>query len=395
MGEPVVVVGGGIGGLTTALCLAHQGIPAVVHERAPELREIGAGLGLWPAPLRVYDRLGIGDEVRALSGPWEEAGLRRSDGSFIVRYTAEQMSTRLGEPTIGVHRGELQALLLRHVGAERVRTDAECVGVDHNAEGATARFADGTRASGPAVVGADGRRSVVARELFGDRPLHDCRSGGWRGTALAPAGSDWHRVVGETWGPGGRFGILPISGGRVTWYAGVQRYSSDRGLAEVAERFGSWHHPIPDLIAATDPTHVWVDALDDRFPSRRWVTGRVALLGDAAHPMTADLGQGACQAILDAWVLAEELARTADVPSALRAYERRRRWQAGMITLIARSATIGARSEGRRSVAMRSRVAGLAPPSAVLRQLAFISDGGIVSALCPDRRGPGRAGRQR
>ena len=136
---------------------------------------------------------------------------------------------------------------------------------------------------------------------------------------MAPPGSDWHRIIGETWGPDGRFGIVPISGGRVTWYAAARRFRNGGGLDEVAERFCRWHHPIPELIAATDPANVWSDVFDDLLPRRRWVNDRVALLGDAAHPMTPDLGQGACQAILDAWVLGEELAATSDVPSALRA----------------------------------------------------------------------------
>lgn len=375
MGEPVVVIGGGIGGLTAALAVAHHGIPVTVHERAPELREIGAGLGLWPAPLRVFDRLGIGDAVRALAGPWDEAGLRRADGRFLVRYSAEQFAARLGEPTIGVHRGELQALLVRSLDADVVRTDAECTGLDQRDDGVTVRFRDGSNVDGRVVVGADGRHSTVCRMLFGDQPLHDCHTMGWRGTAVAPPGSDWHRFIGETWGPGGRFGIVPISGGRVTWYAAARRFRNGGGLEELAERFGRWHHPIPELIAATDPSNLWSDVADDRRPLRHWVKGRVTLLGDAAHPMTADLGQGACQAILDAWVLAEELAGTSDVTSALRAYERRRRWRAGMVTMIARGATAGARPESRAAVAVRSRLASLAPPSVVLRQLEFITRG--------------------
>lgn len=371
----VVVVGGGIGGLTAALALVQRGLTVSVHERAPELREIGAGLGLWPAPLRVFDRLGIGAEVRALGGPWEVAGLRRTDGSFLIRYSVDELAARLGEPTIGVHRGELHALLLRSLGPDLVRTGAACTGVEQMGDRVRVRFRDAPAVDGRVVVGADGRRSVVRRALHGDRPLHDCRTVGWRGTAVAPAGSDWHRIIGETWGTTGRFGILPISGNRVTWYAGARSVRHGGGIDEIRDRFGTWHHPIPDLIDATDPTQLWCDAADDRLPVRRWVDGRVALLGDAAHPMTPDLGQGACQAILDAWVLAEELDRCGDPEVALRAYERRRRWRAGAVTLVARASTAGARSEHRALVAMRSALASLAPTSLALRQLDLITRG--------------------
>jgi 2-polyprenyl-6-methoxyphenol hydroxylase-like FAD-dependent oxidoreductase len=371
----VAVIGGGIGGLATALALQHHGIGCVVYERAPELREIGAGLGVWPAPMQVFDRLGIGNDVRALSGPWDDAGLRRSDGRYLVRYSAEEFADRLGEPTIGVHRGELQALLVRSLPEGTVRVGAECIGVAGWPSGVAISFADGTTVEADAVIAADGRRSIVRDLVFGRRELHDCKSVGWRGTAVAPPGSDWHRFAGESWGSEGRFGILPISGGRVTWYGACRRFRSSGDLAEVAHRFGSWHHPIPSLIAATTPDNLWRDAIDDLRPLRHWTQGRVALLGDAAHPMTPDLGQGACQAILDAWVVAEELATSAPVAEALLTYERRRKRRATMVGLIARGATVGARYEGRLSVGLRSKVAALGPPSVLLRQLAFIARG--------------------
>jgi 2-polyprenyl-6-methoxyphenol hydroxylase-like FAD-dependent oxidoreductase len=353
----VAVIGGGIGGLTAALALTHRGIRCEVHERAPELHEIGAGLGVWPAPLRVYDRLGIGDDVRALSS------------------TAEEFAARLGEPTIGVHRGELQALLVRSLPNGVVRTGAECTNVTQHGGSVTIHFADGSTTEATAAIGADGRRSAVRRIVFGGRGLHDCRAVGWRGTVDLPAGADWNDWTGESWGPGGRFGMLPIGGGRATWFAAARRFRTGGGLEEVAERFGTWHHPIPDLIAATDESRLWRDVIDDLWPRRRWSSGRVALLGDAAHPMTPDLGQGACQAILDAWVLADELAQEADVPAALRSYERRRRWRAGMVTLVARAATYGAMPESRLLVAARCRAASMAPASVALRQLAFVTGG--------------------
>lgn len=193
MSEQVAVIGDGIGGLTTALALAQHGIPVTVHERASEMRAIGTGVSLWPAPLRVFDRLGIGDAVRALACSWDHAGVRRSDGRFLVRYTANQFSARLGEPTIGVHRGELQALLLGSLDADVVHTGRSCTGLQQRDARATVHFENGEAVEAGIVVGADGRRSVVRRELFGDRPLHDCRTISWRGTAAAPPGSDWHR----------------------------------------------------------------------------------------------------------------------------------------------------------------------------------------------------------
>ena len=150
MDEPIRIVGGGIGGLTTALCLRHHGIGCVVHERAPELNEIGAGLGLWPAPLAVFDRLGLGDAVRDLTGPWDEAGLRRADGSFLVRYTAAEMTARLGGQTIGVHRGELQARLLAALPDGTVSTGRACTRIEPRSTHVVLHFEDGGTRWAPA-----------------------------------------------------------------------------------------------------------------------------------------------------------------------------------------------------------------------------------------------------
>lgn len=373
MTGPVAVIGGGIGGLTTALALTHHGIDCRVYERAPELREIGAGLGLWPGPQQVYERLGLGATVHGLSGRWRTAGLRRRDGRYLVRFTYEDMVTQMGGATIGVHRGELQSLLLSSLPSGVVATGKELSGLDQRGDEVVVTFTDGDAATARAVVGADGLRSRTREILFGARPPRDCRSVAWRGTAPAGLGprGDWADSASETWGPGGRFGILPLAG-RVSWYAAADRFTRGGGKDELLERFGSWHHPIDELVAATEADHIWSDHLQDIRPLRRWSRGRVTLLGDAAHAMTPDLGQGACQAVLDAWALAEALATDQEVPAAFAAYEAARRRPANRVAGIAHRLTLGARS-GAAATEVRSRVTALVPPTLALRGLAFVA----------------------
>lgn len=372
----VRILGGGIGGLTAALALQQHGIDCEVHERAPELAEIGAGLGVWPNALRVLDKLGIGDKVRSLGGPWEVAGLRRADGRYMQHYTPAEMAARLGEPTIGVHRGELQALLVNalpdgilHLGQESATVHDEPGGP------VRVRFVDGAEVGAAAVIGADGRRSRVRAGLFGERPLHQLKAVGWRGTTPEPAGAGWGLKIGETWSGKERFGILPISGGRVTWYAAAPSFLRDGGKDEVMERFGHLHDPVAALIEATPEDAIWRDQIDDLFPMRRWVKGRVALMGDAAHPMTPDLGQGACHAILDAWALAVALAEQRDPAVAFEHYERARRRSATKMVLIARAASSGAGKGGRIGNALAEGVAARIPPRLALRGLSAVVAG--------------------
>ncbi|MGQ0433791.1 MAG: FAD-dependent monooxygenase [Microthrixaceae bacterium] len=371
MDGPVRILGGGIGGLTAALALHQRGIDCAVHERAPALAEIGAGLGVWPNALAVFDRLGIGDKVRSLSGDWEVAGLRRAEGRYMQRYGPVEMAARLGEPTIGVHRGELQALLVNalpdgilHLGQESVSVE------DHVGAPVRVRFVDGTVLDAAAVIGADGRRSRVRAGLFGERPLHTCRLVGWRGTVQEPAGAGWGRKIGETWSGKERFGILPISGGRVTWYAVAPSVLADGGRDELLARFGHLHDPIPALIEATPHESIWHDQIDDLFPMRRWVKGRVALMGDAAHPMTPELGQGACHAVLDAWAIAAALSECGDPVVAFERYQRARRRSAARMVLIARGTTVTAGSGGRLGNALAEAVVARVPSGLALRILA-------------------------
>lgn len=208
-----MVVGAGIGGLTTAVALRRRGIEVTVLERAGQLREIGAGLTLWPNAMRALRRVGLADAVAAAGAPALFGTLRSSSGAALLRPPFRELERRYGEPGIALLRGDLQRLLLDQVGGA-VRLGTTCVGATQDKNGAAALLADGSRAEADLLIGADGLRSVVRASLFDDRPPRYAGYTAWRGVAPLPAETEGF----ESWGRGERFGMVPLGRGVAYWF---------------------------------------------------------------------------------------------------------------------------------------------------------------------------------
>ncbi|MEU7499936.1 FAD-dependent oxidoreductase [Streptomyces griseofuscus] len=332
-GRSAVVVGGGIGGLAAALGLHRTGWQVTVLERAPEPRETGAGISLLTNAQRALDLLGVGDEVRrrgAVMRPGGE-GLRLPSGRRLQPPADLEFLRAHDLCLIVLPRPELHAVLRTALPDDALRTGAEVTGVADLPDGAEVvhRTATGRRTvCADLVVAADGAFSQIRRARWPQvpPPVYSGHSV-WRGIAEGVDGAV--EPGGSTWGRGLEFGRMPLARRRVYWFAVANtperlRFADER--AEVARLFGRWHHPVPELIAATPADRVLrhdVYELAEPLPS--YVSGRVAMLGDAAHAMTSDLGQGACQALEDAAVLCATLAATSDVPTGLAHYDEQRR----------------------------------------------------------------------
>ena len=340
MGPKIAIIGGGIGGLTAAVALARKGLAAEVYEQAPVLEEVGAGVGLGPNALTALAPIGLADKVAQLTVKLDGQGIKRPDGAWLLRIPGEVMAQRWGAGPVLVHRAELQQLLASEVGPSFIHLGARCTGFEDSGQAVTAHFADGRKVQADVLVGADGVHSAVRAQLFGPAAL---RYRGYTAVrSITPAGSvPLPRDGIETWGQGARFGLGPTSGERVTWYAmwNAPAGGHDAGdtTARLRELYGGWHEPIPAIIDATPAAAMIRTDIYDRRPTRTWSRARVALIGDAIHPMTPDLAQGACQAILDATTLATCLAASRDTRAAIRDYQQRRWRNAAVTTLMARN----------------------------------------------------------
>lgn len=345
----MVVVGAGIGGLTAAVALHRRGWRVTVCERAPEPPATGAGIGLAPNALRALDALGVDAAYAVGSAVPATMGLRRSGGRWLVREATADMTARYGMPPIAVARPAFTAALAAALPPGAVRYDTAVTGVD-DAEGhPVVLTAAGPDLPADLVVAADGIRSPLRRAFFPAHPgLRYLGEMAWR--CLVDAPELRVTAMSETWGRGERFGITPLSDGRFYLYATAVVPASTRWAdprAELLRRFGSWHEPIPALlerVGRLDAAEVLQsDLYELAGPLPALHRGRIAWLGDAAHAMAPNLGQGGCQAVEDAVVLARLLpaadtpGTVADgIPSALAAYTAARRTRTDAVRVRAR-----------------------------------------------------------
>jgi 2-polyprenyl-6-methoxyphenol hydroxylase-like FAD-dependent oxidoreductase len=356
-GMHAVVVGGGVGGLTAAVALHQQGRSVTVCEQAPSLEPVGSGISLAPNALRALDVIGLGKQARELAAIQGVGGIRRSDGAWLVRTDMQWMVDRYGDPFVIALRAELVALLVAALPEGSVLTGTPVRGVDAATGVVTL---DNGELTADLVVAADGIRSPIRGSLFPQHP--GPRYSGattWRFVVPEPVGG--YRPS-ETWGNGDVFGIMPLSSSRVYCYASALTppgivHEDER--AELLRRFGDWHEPIGELLRSADTAQVLhndVHTIADPLPA--YHSGKVALLGDAVHAMSPNLGQGGCQAIEDAVVLAHEVSRTDhDLPAALQAYTAARKPRTEMIVRRSRKT---------------ARMAGLSfPPAVLLRNTAL------------------------
>ncbi len=330
---PFIIAGGGIGGLAAALGLARKGYRALVLEQAPELGEIGAGIQIGPNAFHAFDYLGIGDAARAEAVYIDKLVLMDSLADDVITEIPvdEPFRQRFGNPYAVVHRADLHGVLLRACRASgliELRTDTEVVGYDQDGTSAAAITASGERVAGTALIGADGLRSAVRRQLVGDGEPRVSGHTTYRSvipTEQMPEQLRWNAAT--LWaGPKCHIVHYPLSGWKVfnlvvTYHNDAAEAVAGKPVSKDEVRRGFEHIAARPrrIIESADDWRLWV--LCDRDPNEHWIDGRVALLGDAAHPMLQYMAQGACMALEDAVSLADKLERhDGDLDAAFEAY---------------------------------------------------------------------------
>lgn len=346
---PILIAGGGVGGLATAIGLARKGQRSLVLERAPVLGEIGAGIQLGPNAFHAFDYLGVGDEARALAVYIDNLRLMDAlDGSEITRIPLDDaFRARFRNPYAVIHRGDLHAVFLRACEAHplvELRTAAAVADYRQDGATATAILASGERVTGRLLIGADGLWSNVRKRLVGDGAPRVSGHTTYRSvipTEDMPEDLRWNAAT--LWaGPKCHIVHYPLKGWKmfnlvVTYHNDAPSPEAGVSVSHDEVRKG-FEHVAPIARQIIDRGRDWKRwVLCDRDPVGNWVDGRVALLGDAAHPMLQYFAQGACMAMEDAVALSHHLAETPDAPeAALQAYQNLRRLRTARVQLQSR-----------------------------------------------------------
>jgi 2-polyprenyl-6-methoxyphenol hydroxylase-like FAD-dependent oxidoreductase len=338
--DRVVIVGAGIGGLALAAALQRLGIEVLVLERAPRLGEVGAGLGVLPNAVRALTAIGVSRTLYHDAGPFRRFRICNQRGEELTEIDFEEAFRRMGGEGYVMHRAALHAAIAACVDPGVVRTGACVTSIEQCAAGVSVRLAgEPAPVRGDLVVGADGLHSVARGYVLGDGPPRYAGETIFRG--IADAALDPPDVCREVLGAGQRAAFYDMGAGRCYWWAtsplaaGSRIAEADRS-AYLQQRFAGWPYGLPGLFAGTPSERILQNDIFDRRPARSWHRGRVVLLGDAAHPTTPNLGQGACLAIEDAVVLARAIVRCGDHERAFAHYHRARARRTARITRLSR-----------------------------------------------------------
>jgi len=325
--NPILIIGGGIGGLTTALALLRRGLDVEVYEQAPVLREVGAGVQIGSNGTHVLYALGLKEALQRVQVLPPRRVLRhwRTGETWDWFALGSASVARYGTPHLLLHRNDLHGLLVAAVRAlkpDAIKLGMRASAVAQTADAATVQFADGHSAAGTAIIAADGIHSQVRQCLFGPGKPTFIGCVAWRGLiAMDRLPPHLAQMLTTNWiGPHGHVLHYPVRRGELMNFISiverddwqVESWIVEGSKEELADDFRGWHDDVHTFIDAIDTPYKW--ALLARGPMERWVEGRITLLGDACHPTLPFLGQGAVMAIEDAYVVAACLAAYPDDP---------------------------------------------------------------------------------
>jgi 2-polyprenyl-6-methoxyphenol hydroxylase-like FAD-dependent oxidoreductase len=334
-----IIIGAGIGGLATAIALAQRGIETTVYEQANELKEVGAGIWVAPNGLKVFDKLGVAQEIIQSGKELAQISVVDLKGKPVSVIDSKKVKAKHQFTTTAISRSVLHNILISKTKTGSIHLGKRLKSYSQNPDGISVEFEDGTVNHADFLILADGVNSVGRAQMLGAAPLRYAGQTCWRFVTNFNFPKQEDGNMHEIWSnkKGLRVGYSQINDKEVYVFITNNTAAGNKdNIATLKQELLSLCHEFPEivkeLISTVAPEKIIRNDIYDFKPITNWVNGQVALLGDAAHATTPNLGQGACQAIEDAYVLAQELAVTNSIAAALLNYQARRIGKARFIT---------------------------------------------------------------
>ena len=320
-----IIIGGGIGGLTLAAAMHQLGQPITVYEAAPEIREVGAGILLGTNAMLVLQAMGLEQEVKRAGKILVEGRITDPSYNCLQKMPLDTMQERYGIPSVIIHRGKLQHILLQSIPDHYVKTGHQAISILEG-ERPLVKFANDATISADYLIAADGIKSLIRGAIFPDhRPRYSGQTC-WRGIVNYRLPDAFKRVATEIWGRSGRFGFVEIANHKVYWYAVKKAPEGEKDsleflMNELTETFQDFDKPVQDIIHSTQLNHIIRNDLYDLRPTPTWYRNNICFLGDAIHATTPNLGQGGAQAIEDGLALARCINNSTTISEAFETYQ--------------------------------------------------------------------------
>jgi 2-polyprenyl-6-methoxyphenol hydroxylase-like FAD-dependent oxidoreductase len=321
------IVGGGIGGLTLAIALQKKGFTAKVYENASTVKPLGAGIVLAANAMKAFKAIGIHEEILKAGKELKRFSIRDIDGRLVRTTDAEKVNLKYGlVNTLTLHRAELHKVLMDQLAPGTLLLNKGCCDFVRSGDKIALSFNDGTSCMEDYVIAADGIHSVFRQKLLPQIPLRYSGYTCWRAVIDILPDHFNDEEASETWGPGKRFGVVPLSRNRIYWYATVDAKVRDEGFSfntieSLGKIFRDFHSPVAKILSLTSGDRLIRNDITDFRPIKQFAFGNIVLLGDAAHATTPNLGQGACMAIEDGVVLANCIGKMKNPVDGFRLFE--------------------------------------------------------------------------
>lgn len=350
------IIGAGIGGLTTAIALEQKGFETRIFEQAEAIKPVGAGIILANNAMQVYEKLGLRGEIEANGNHISSMNLTKPNLKPLSKVDLSYFEKKHGVKNIAIHRGTLQQLLLNNLGTTEVHLNHKLKTIEQNTPVYSLSFENGNATQSTTLIAADGLRSSVRNSLFDYTEIRAAKQICWRGVTQYELPLQFQHELNEAWGKNSRFGFVQLSEKKVYWYAlkSFEKDPNEFSSNEIETYFDRYHPMVSEIILSTPKEQINTAEIFDLQPTNVWCKENLCLIGDAAHATTPNLGQGACQAIEDAYVVSECLSKYA-VNTAFEKFQQLRlpkahrvvktSWNVGKMAHISNPLLIGIRNQ--------------------------------------------------